>query len=399
MTQRIALLLVDDEPILLEEIHDFLSWNGIAVTGAADGQRALAALQADSAITVVLTDLRMPFMDGLSLANRVMDSRSDADAVEVVLMTGHGNVQNAAEAVRAGAFDFLQKPMKLGDLLDVVRRAHAKAQGRRDAFAAREAEVARLKADYAALQKRIEDTGSPLDISRESPPELARILSHELRTPLIPLVALPDLLTDEGTLPPGMLHAHLLEVQSAGQRLSEIADDLIELLAPPAIRASAFLPVPLAVPLGLLLGTFLPSAQRDGIRLAIARTDTGSVETDETTLMQALSRLVRNALTAAAPARASIELSATMEPGDWVAFHVRDTGPGMTPPQLAVALRPFHQVDMSLTRRAGGMGLGLPLASRAANRLGGRLEMVSAPGQGTTASIILPRLHAAPPGA
>ena len=146
MTPPIALLLVDDEPVLLEEIHDFLSWNGITVTNADNGQRALAAVQADLTITVVLTDIRMPFMNGLSLATRIMELRGDADAVEVVLMTGHGNLEDAAEAVRAGAFDFLQKQMKLSGLLDVVRRAHAKAQARRDSVPARQADPARLRA-------------------------------------------------------------------------------------------------------------------------------------------------------------------------------------------------------------------------------------------------------------
>ena len=65
----------------------------------------------------------------------------------------------------------------------------------------------------------------------------------------------------------------------------------------------------------------------------------------------------------------------------------------MTVEELDVAKLPFRQRDMSLTRRGDGLGLGLPLANRVAERLGGRLEIESAPGAGTTARIVRPRRH------
>ena len=188
------ILIVDDESSLLEELKDFLTLHGVVVGAAADGAQALAMLAADPAITVVLTDIRMPGLDGLGLANRVLQARGDADAIEVVLMTGHGAIEDAARAVRAGAFDFLRKPMELDELVAVLTRAHAKALARREAHARRIAEMERLRADYAALQARLAQIETPLALTGETPSELARILSHKLRTPLIPIVALPDML-------------------------------------------------------------------------------------------------------------------------------------------------------------------------------------------------------------
>ena len=218
---------------VLEELQEFLTWNGMSVISAADGAAALDALASKPGITVVLTDIRMPSVDGLTLAKRILMARGDEDAIEVVLMTGHGSVENAAEAVRAGAFDFLRKPMMLDDVLAVLRRAFAKAIGRRREHAARVAEMTRLRADYAALQARFARMDKPLDLTADAPPELAHILSHELRTPLIPLLALPDLLTEPDSLPSGALNAYLRDVQRGGERLKDIGDDLIELLAPP----------------------------------------------------------------------------------------------------------------------------------------------------------------------
>ncbi len=129
----LRVLVVDDEPSLVEELRDFLSWQDIVVSTAANAIQALDVLASLPAITVVLTDIRMPGIDGLALTNRILRARGGADAIEVVLMTGHGNVASAAEAVRAGAFDFLRKPMVLDELLAVIRRAHVKAQARRAA--------------------------------------------------------------------------------------------------------------------------------------------------------------------------------------------------------------------------------------------------------------------------
>ncbi len=175
MTDLPTVLLVDDEAPLLAEIQDFLGWSGFNVVPAIDGSRALDELAARKEITVVLTDIRMPFMGGLTLAAHIMKSRGDAEAIEVVLMTGHASAASAAEAVRAGAFDFLRKPMVLSEVVAVLQRAHAKAAARRAA----------------------------LNLAGDTPPELARILSHELRTPLIPLLALPDMLSDGKTLAAG----------------------------------------------------------------------------------------------------------------------------------------------------------------------------------------------------
>jgi len=385
------ILVVDDEPPLMEELSEFLALNGMAVCTASSSIEALTRLAGDSAITLVLSDIRMPDLDGLALANRILKARSDADAIEVVLMTGHGSVETAARAVRAGVFDFLCKPMVLDETLTVLRSAQAKAAARRRAHAARLAESERIRADYAALQAHIASSDKSLSLTDVLPRELASILSHELRTPLVPLLALPELLNGMGELLPGSLNALLRDVQQAGERLTEIADDLIEFLAPPRPDGLASRPVPLATLLSLLRSRFLDQAKGAGVTLALTEVADGDVVTDEARLLHALGRLASNAL-AATPPSGRIELSVRPRGPDSVAFAVRDNGRGMTAAEIKVALAPFYQLDMSLARRTGGMGLGLPLASRMAARLGGRLEIESMPAGGTTATIVLPRL-------
>ena len=116
------------------------------------------------------------------------------------------------------------------------------------------------------------------------------------------------------------------------------------------------------------------------------------METDPAYLTIALGRLVKNALAAVQPG-GRIDLTARAIALDGVAFSVRDDGRGMTGEEVEQAKRPFHQLDMSLTRARDGMGLGLPLAIRMAGLLGGRLDIASGPGMGTAATITLPQHH------
>jgi signal transduction histidine kinase len=211
-----------------------------------------------------------------------------------------------------------------------------------------------------------------------------------LRTPLIPLLALPDLLIEPDSLPSGTLNAYLRDVQRGGERLKDIGDDLIELLAPPGRDSFVWWPVSPEALLARLEAQGLAAARPAGITLARSALAAGTMVTDEARLLTALLRLVRNAL-AVTPAGGRVELSARDVAPGRVSFTVRDSGRGMTAQEIAIAKLPFHQLDMSASRRVNGMGLGLTLADRMAQRLGGQLVLDSRPGTGTAASIILPR--------
>ena len=389
MTPVFHALIVDDEAALRQELHDFLSWHDIACQSAENSAEAIAVLANTPEITVVLTDIRMPGEDGLQLANRILRDRGDADAIEVVLMTGHGDIDVATRAVREGVFDFLRKPMLPKDVLDVVRRAHSKAHARRQAFAARQKELAQLRDEYKALQRMSDNTGMLTQQTAGTPPGLARILAHELRTPLVPLLAMPDMLDARDSIPPEQFQEYLGNVKEAGERLQSIAEDLIAFLAPSQAPLS-LRDVPVDRVMAVVQMANLSQARAHGVDLVCEQAAVGDVSTDLETLSMALGRLVANGI-AASSRGGQVMLSVTATADDEVAFNVRDNGAGMTPDQVAVARLPFRQLDMSLARKNAGMGLGLSLTASAAERLGGRLAIQSAPGAGTTASIILPR--------
>jgi len=113
------IILVDDDEDLRRAVVQTLELDGFEVSAFSSGKSALRALQRNWP-GVVVTDIRMPGMDGLSLMARIKEI--DAD-VPVVLITGHGDVSTAVKAIQDGAYDFIEKPFRNAVLLEVLHRA------------------------------------------------------------------------------------------------------------------------------------------------------------------------------------------------------------------------------------------------------------------------------------
>ncbi|MCE5303304.1 MAG: sigma-54 dependent transcriptional regulator [Planctomycetaceae bacterium] len=114
------ILVVDDEKIKRITLADDLAAQGHEVVAAADGQEALERLTAGR-FDVVVTDLKMPKLDGLELLKRIKQG-PEASSIEVILMTAYGSIPVAVEAVKLGAFDFLTKPFRNEDVLPLLAR-------------------------------------------------------------------------------------------------------------------------------------------------------------------------------------------------------------------------------------------------------------------------------------
>lgn len=207
-------LVVDDEAAVANQLADGLTLLGRSVRQARSGREAIDLLEADPEISVVLTDVRMAEIDGLWLARHIRSVRTDDTAVEVVIITGHATIDDAAAAVRACVVDFLRKPFRLREASEAVARADARAMMRR-----RRAAIGR---DVEQKLREIREVPPELaasDLPRNRHPGLApdetvipsdednlqrrelRAISHGLRTPLVAASFGAHLLgLDEGTL-------------------------------------------------------------------------------------------------------------------------------------------------------------------------------------------------------
>jgi nitrogen regulation protein NR(I) len=119
LPERKQILVVDDEPNLRRVLSAQLERDGCDVHTAEDGEEALRVL-GEHHIDLVITDLRMPKLDGMELLRRITALE---DAMPVVMITAHGTVDTAVEALKTGAFDYITKPFDQEDVRTIVRKA------------------------------------------------------------------------------------------------------------------------------------------------------------------------------------------------------------------------------------------------------------------------------------
>ena len=111
-------LIADDEINIRRVLEAILKRDGCDVVTAANGEEALAGMNRD--ISTVITDLKMPILDGMGLLKRLSVDYPD---VPVIMITAHGSVESAVEAVKLGAFDYVEKPFDQEQIRQIVAKA------------------------------------------------------------------------------------------------------------------------------------------------------------------------------------------------------------------------------------------------------------------------------------
>ncbi len=137
MEKKINLLFVDDEKKFLDNMTTRLRMREMNVTAFTSGMDAMSCLESGTRFDVALLDLKMPGMDGEELLKQLKEK--DA-SIEVVILTGHGSIQSAANLTRSGAYEYLLKPCELDDVIKAITNAYTK----------------RLKAKSEAHAKKVE---------------------------------------------------------------------------------------------------------------------------------------------------------------------------------------------------------------------------------------------------
>ncbi|MGI8600450.1 MAG: sigma-54-dependent transcriptional regulator [Chitinophagaceae bacterium] len=114
-----SILIIDDEKAIRKTLSEILSFEGYKIDEAADGEEGLQSFK-KTTYDVVLCDIKMPKLDGLEFLQQAMLHNPD---VPIIMISGHGNIETAVEAVKKGAYDFIQKPPDLNRLLITIRNA------------------------------------------------------------------------------------------------------------------------------------------------------------------------------------------------------------------------------------------------------------------------------------
>jgi two-component system, sensor histidine kinase and response regulator len=426
-----SLLVVDDEESVAVTMGAILEMDGYQVAISTSGADALKRLREDT-FDLVLTDLRLDDVDGLSIVSEVC--RIQPDTVSIIL-TGYASLESAIKALREGAYDYLIKPCDVEELRAVV----ARGVERRQLGIQLKARLAELEdANHTIhelntdLQRRIDEATAQLqermnDLARaneeiaelyrnaqanvEQLQELDRLksrflsmASHELKTPLTSISGLAQVLLrrmrrrlDQGRPDEAAwgdeqrAHVERLELlNSQTARLGRLVDELLDVSRIESGKLEfQFTPVDLVQLARQVADRLQMSTAVHKIVVDFDSPSSAVVPADRDHIEQVLDNLVSNAIKFS-PDGGDIYVR-LREQGQDVLLTVQDPGVGIPANQLEAVFGLFHQADDPVSRRTGGMGLGLYISKEIVTRHGGRIWAERGPERGSAFSFSLPR--------
>ena len=282
-------------------------------------------------------------------------------------------------------------PLEFKDRVIGLARWHA--SWRRAVVATRKLNEAR------ALLRETEDRLTRLEARSEAEGkndgEVAAYLAHEIRTPLTAILGFSEILKDErfGPLGNARYTGYAADIHRSATHLTRVCDDALSFAKVESGRDRLKIEmVNVSDILGRAVSMVRGLADQSGVRLKV-EVEPGfpALKTDASKLLQVVLNLATNAIKFT-PSGGSVKLKARMDRlrGAMVLV-IRDSGIGMSPDDIALAMQPFGQVGRSILGRPQGAGLGLPLTRALVERLGGEIEIVSQPGAGTVITVLLPR--------
>jgi len=355
------LLIVDDETALMQALCDTLRDQGYDVVGCSSGEAGLAEMQ-KAPFDLLLTDLTMPGMDGITLLRAAL--QIDPTLV-VIMMTGAGTIGSAVEAMQSGALDYILKPFKLSAVLPVLARGLA---------------VRRLRQRNAALEREVREHSAELEATNIELDAFTRSVSHDLRTPLNALIGFSSLLT--------MKYAPQMEaeprlwldqIERAAKRMNQLIDDLLR-LSRLGRQALSLEPVDLGSLVRGVVDELIPAQDRQHAQVLVGALP--RVDADPPLLRQVFVNLLSNASKfTRRTTHPTIEIGCS-HGSEGQVFFVRDNGAGF---DMAHADRLFGAFErLHRAEEFEGSGVGLSIVQRIVQRHGGRIWAEGKPGQGAT---------------
>jgi signal transduction histidine kinase/DNA-binding response OmpR family regulator len=216
-------------------------------------------------------------------------------------------------------------------------------------------------------------------------------MSHELRTPLNSVLSLTQLMLEDGLGPDGGENKERLEIiERNGKRLLNLINDILDLSKIEAGRMELYVSsFHVAEQVDAVVGTIRPLADERGLSIKVDVAEMDAMQSDKEKLHQILINLLSNAQKFTKDGEIGVK---ARQDGASIVFTVWDTGIGISEKDMPHIFNEFRQVDGSTTRQYGGTGLGLAISQRLALALGGRIEIESELGKGTTFTVTLPMM-------
>jgi signal transduction histidine kinase len=385
-----SILYIEDNADNQRLVRRIMEARGYRVLLAKDGPEGITMAR-EACPSLILVDINIPGLDGYETTTRlrVMDHLR---AIPIVALTADSQAGARERSLVAGCDGYITKPIDARNLPEQLSEFMA---GKREALP-HGAEAPLLREYSHKLVTRLEQQVRELTAANAELQELDQLksqflatLSHELRTPLTSILGYLDLF-ERGTLGPlNETQSHAINV--IVRNAHTLTRQLNNLLYLQEVRSSQLKRVPVAVyDMVLRLTADLQPVARDaGLAMQASLQPTLAFLGDAMGLEQAVRNLIDNAIKFT-PRGGYIRVTLTDDPSR-IILRVEDSGIGIPAEAQEKIFVPFYQVDASLARPYPGAGLGLAIVKHVVEAHGGHVTVRSAPGSGSTFTIVLSR--------
>ncbi|MEJ2101936.1 MAG: response regulator [Desulfobacterales bacterium] len=444
------LLLIDDEPDILRVLSKSLEADGYEVVCAQNGTEGIAVFEKEKP-DIVITDIKMPSMDGIEVLKKVKDQNVDT---EVIIITGHGDIENAIEALKHGASDYINKPVRDEALAIALRRAREKAEIRRQLSAYTTDLINKMKASELFPDELAADLKAALNGKKDAkdlawrettieskagesiPVRFSSTILKENERPVGTVAFFQDLreikrlekellkserLAAIGQTVAGLAHGikNILHGLKGGSYLVDIGINrgeteklkkgwdmikrnigrtsslVMDLLSYSKVREPEFeacLPNEIAADVCALLRD---KARENKVKIVKHFDNSiGEVLMDPNSVHEVLLNLMSNAVDAClfdenTDKNHRVDLKSTREKDNVIGFEITDNGIGMDEEVVKKLFTSFFS-----TKGHRGTGLGLMVTHKLIEEHQGTIDVKSQPGKGTTITVRLPYTQA-----
>ena len=248
--------------------------------------------------------------------------------------------------------------------------------------------------EQKTIERMLRKAADEAEAASQAKSEFLANMSHEFRTPLNAIIGFAEIIAED-LLPPESRQRYrdyARDIRSSGRHLLDVINQVLDMAK---IEAGRF--EPRDEPLDMFdlaesaARTMEPAARDAGVTVTSRlQQSLPRLRADRRALRQVLLNLLSNAIKFT-PKDGKVELAIGVDDAGQMTIAVSDTGIGMAPDEIPVALAPFGQIDSAMTREKTGTGLGLPIVKATVEAHGGTIAIDSTPGKGTTVRLTLPR--------